>query len=220
MIRIAVPRVAESLAAIDHVKRQLPFATSKALNDVTLVFQQRERVHLGKIFTLRRRAWAERNVKVQHFATKSELYARIAIEAPGDPSRSDIIGKFEEETQKRPAPGYKRIAIPADARRTKSDIVRRNERPRAFNFRDQGGRTIGDRRTFIAPLRRQAGARGIFQRVGKGKGSRIRMLYFLKPGAVPIDPDLDFYENAIETVRQQWSEKFDARLREALSTAR
>lgn len=218
MIRIAIPRVSEALASLDHVKRQLPFATSKALADVALEFQKRQRGHHGKIFTLRRRDWAEKNVKIEHFPTKSELFARIAIVAPGDPSRSDILGKFQEQTQKRARGGS--IAIPAEAKRTKADIVRKGERPKAFNFRTEGGRTVGDKRTFIVPLRRQAGARGIFQRVGKGKGARIRMLFFLKPGAVPIDPDLDFYEIAMETVRTTWSEKFDRRLREALSTAR
>lgn len=218
MITIAIPRVSEALTSIEHVKRQIPFATSKALADIALEFQRRQRVHLGQIFTLRRRTWAERNIKIAHFPTKTELYARIVVESPGDPNRSDIIGKFEDQRTKRARDG-RSLAIPAEARRTSADIVRKSDRPRAFNFRSEGNRAVGDRRTFILPLRSRAGARGIFQRVGRGKGSRIRMLFFLKPGAVPIEPTLDFYDTAIATVREEWGEKFDRRLREALASA-
>jgi hypothetical protein len=218
MIRIAV-RSDPALRSLEHIARQLPFAVSKALNDLGIEFQRVERAHLGRAFTLRRRDWAEKNVKITHFAKKTDLHTTIAIESPGDPSRSDILSKFESDTQKRPKDG-KSIALPVDAKRSKADIVRKAERPRAFNFRLEGNRTVGDRRTFILPIRSQPGARGIFQRVGKGRGSRIRLLFFLKPGAVPIDPDLDFYENAMTTINNQWREKFDSRLREALATAR
>ena len=64
------------------LRKQLPFATKEALNDTAEDFQKAERARLGKIFTLRRKLWAERSIKISPFATKQRQEVRIAIDPP------------------------------------------------------------------------------------------------------------------------------------------
>ncbi len=75
-------------------------------------------------------------------------------------------------------------------------------RPKGFRFKRVGRSIRGERRTFIIP------GVGIFQRVGRRKNSRIRLLYRFKT-SVPIDRRLDFIANAERVVQQMFDRNFD-----------
>lgn len=193
----------------DVQKRQIPFATKEALNATALDFQKAQRARLGTIFTLRRKAWAERSIKISPFATKSSPLVRIAVEAPGDKSRSDILGKFETDTSKVAKQGT--LAVPVEARRTKAGLVQERDKPR---------RVIDEGRAFI---RKVGGRTFIFERLksrtAKKLGRAIRLLYTLVR-AVPIKPELEFVKTARKTVGDRWGFNFRKAFEKAMRTAK
>lgn len=188
--------------------KQVPFATSLALNETAKDFQKAQRARLGDIFTLRRKQWAERSVKIKPFATKTKQEVRISIDPPG--GRHDILGKFETDTVKRPVSG-EHVAVPVDAKRSRSGIVQARDRPR---------RAIAEGRAFI---RRVGGRVAIFERLKTRTAARlgktVRLLYALVR-QVPIKPELEFRKTARETVAKRWGPNFRAAFERAMRTAR
>jgi hypothetical protein len=169
---------------------QVPYAASLALNATGLQVQAAERREIGEAFTLRRRDWAMRNVKIgrEDFATKTKLRTIVRMEAPGDASRSDILSKFEQGGTKRPREG-KSLAVPGDVQRTGTGVIPRSKRPKAFNlrpahakgttvFRGKGrsrsGTTVlvGDKGVFAVLNADGTGA--IYQRTGISVGPKGR----------------------------------------------
>lgn len=91
-------------------------------------------------------------------------------------------------------------------------------RPAAFNFEPHGGDVaIGDKRTISI---QSPGGRGvILRRVGRGRNSRLRRLYFFVPD-VPIEPELDFEANARRVVDDRFEGHFEFAFDRAVRTAR
>ncbi|MEQ9569057.1 MAG: hypothetical protein RLN75_02615 [Longimicrobiales bacterium] len=76
---------------------------------------------------------------------------------------------------------------------------------------------IGDKRTVSIF---EPGGRGvILQRVGRGKSSRLKRLYLFVPD-VPIEPELDFEDNARRVVRDEFDGHFAEAFDRAVRTAR
>ena len=199
---------------------QIPFATSRAINDVAKLAQEKQRKHQRKIFTVRRPQFVDKAVKIKPFASKRSLSAIIQIAPPGGAKTRDILTKFETDRTKRPRDG-RSIAVPVNVKRTAAGVVRKNLRPRALNLRKHGGagRVLrGDRRTFL--IRNAAGGGGgIFQRFG-GKGStEVRLLFALVP-RVSITPDLEFLDNVTQIVNTRFADRFSLRFDEAIRSAR
>lgn len=210
----------------DLAERQIPFALAKSLNATVaaprsgssglVTIQGEERLQLRKAFELRRPEWADRSIKVTHFATKKEPWATIGIHPPGSAggSRADILGKFETDREKKPKDGHT-IAVPVSSRikRSNKGIISKRDRPRAYNFRQVGNAIRGDRGTFI--VRNPDGSGWIFQRTKRGVFPLYRLLT-----EVEIDPDLHFVETAFRTVDRVWTLNMQRALEEALRTAR
>jgi hypothetical protein len=226
MITIDV-NTSEALGWFDRVSHdQLPFAMSKALNATATDFQVAERAHLRSIFSLKREQWADRSIKVTHFAKKTELWAKIEVAPPGGDAKSDILGKFEDETIKTPHNGHRALVIPLDAKRTGAGVVSESIKPKNLNFRrisTSGAATIyrGDKKTFMVQT---ADGRGfILQRTGPGihgdlfAGSSV--LFVLRPSA-PIKPDLHFESTGQQVVDEMFFRRFDEAWEIALATAR
>lgn len=216
-IVVDVDKCTRDLDAI--AQKQVPFALANTLNALAKEGQLQARVRMHRIFTLRRPVFAERSVKIVHFANKRELFATVGIHPPGSlgDSRSDIFTKFETDTQK--VPKGRTIAVPVSARlkRNNAGIIAKRERPAAYNFR-QVGRTIrGDRRTFI--VKKPDGSGVILQRTGKGKGSQVQALYILVKRA-RIKPDLNFIPTFARVVDKNSEPFFTRELNKALSTAK
>lgn len=216
----------------------MPYALSKTLNDVGALAQYRERQRMGNIFTVRRKAWVDNSVKTTKFAKKNDLVTEIAIESPGGGTRSDILGKFETQTQKLPH-GGRSVVIPVAARKSKADIVPQGMRPKAFNFKRVGGSRAlnhnysqkirggvgrgalevyeGDKRTVM--IRNAQGKGVVLQRVGKGKKHQgMRVLFFLTP-KVKLTANLKFIDTAKEAATHA-KDFFAARFAEAMFSAK
>jgi hypothetical protein len=185
-----------------HVhQRQIPFATSKALNQTANDVQAAIRQSLpGLGFTLRRKAFIERTIYRQpgvDFSTKHKLSAGVRIH----PQR-DVIAKFETDTVKRPDRGSN-LAIPGPAVRPNfSAVVGKAWTPKALG-----------QKAFKLKLKR--GGYGLFWRVAR----RNEFLYTLKPH-VPLNHVLHFVDTARRTVALRWALRMVDAFNHAVRTAR
>jgi len=197
--------------------KQIPFATSRAINKTALDVQVAMRTHMHSVFTVRRPGYIDKAVKIKPFATKNSPTAVIAIDPPGE--RDDILEKFEQGGEKRPVSGQ-RLAVPVDARRSKRGIVTAADRIKAMNFKPHGrsGNVfVGDRNTIMI---KKPGGRGvILRRVGRGKNARARVLYVLQP-RVRIKALLRFEQTTVRVVSKNFAGNFAAAWQEAIATAR
>jgi len=210
------PRAALRLTGA--VLRQFDYAVARALNLTATDFQAAERQRIEARFTLRRRDFVLRTVKIERagFARRGKLYVDVGI----DPKR-DILAKFEPGGLKR-ARGGGALAVPQEVRRSQTEVIPRGRRPRAFHFRvhrtKRGAVQLkGEKRTFILEQGFLRG--GIFQRVGRGRRSTVRLLY-LFTRAVPIEPDLRFVETARKVCQTRFTSNFQRAFVEALRGAR
>lgn len=238
MIRVHFESAGLERTLLQLYSDQIPFATAVAVNEAAKAFQVYQRRHMHGAFKVRRQSWVDRNVKITHFAKKQEgrRYAEIAIVSPGSGSRSDILAKFEVRTTKRPR--GRSIVVPNTVKRTKSDIVSKANRPKAFDFKlhGKGGKATvyrGDKRTFM--IQRADGSGGIYQRYGKklarthkggiagrprrSRDTTTRLLYSLTPDA-QLDDRLKFKVNAHATVKKVWATEFQKAFSRAVSTAK
>lgn len=212
---------------------QVPFAVATAINRTARDFQDAQRDLMRDRFTIRR-PWVLQGVKINRgdFATKTKLEARVHI----DPAR-DFLVKFEEGDTKRPRGS--RIAVPQEARRTKTGVVSRTQRPRALKFVKwgEGAKAVvfrGEKRTWM--VQRKGGGGEIYQRIGRrraGKtrtgrqmrrdaGSRLsttRRLFIFTPEADTPDT-LNFEETARRTVQDRFDANFSDAFDRAVRTAR
>jgi hypothetical protein len=219
MIRITVDTASFAAQMDDFAKNQLPYATMKALNTTATDFQSAEQGHIAQNFTLRRVAFMLRQVRIdrEDWATKEKLETVIKI----DPNRN-ILGKFEEGGTKTSRNPQGSIAIPIEAKTSKADIVLASNRPKAFMLVTQntkGGYSIakGLKRVFL--IEGPDGKGEIFQRVGTGKSSKLRLLYDLEK-SVPIPAMLDFIPTARRIVAENFPRNFAAAFALAMNTAK
>lgn len=217
MIEITVDPT-KALAQLDRdEKQQIPFALSRAINSTALDVQRAGRNRFRSVFTLRRPDWADRSMKIKQFATKRNPVAIIGIESPGNAQRSDILAKFETDTQKVPRGRSLAIPVGANVKRNNKDIITKAQRPAAYNFHKQGNRIVGDRRTFI--IRKPDGSGLILQRKGRGRRSQTFALYILAKRARLV-PDLKFIPGAQSVVDTRFNQHMQREFDNAMRTAR
>ncbi len=192
---------------------QIPFATSKAINDTAKGIQAEQRKGMKKRFTIRR-AYVLQGVKINKFSKKRDLEAIIEI----DPTRAFLF-KFEEGGTTRPR--GTRFAVPDEVRRGKTGVVSRVMRPSRLEFKRWGSGPRaevhrGKRRTFM--VRTPDGQGGVFQRFGRRKSTKLRMLFSFTPKA-EIEPTLEFELTAQtvfqETFTRNFEQSFDRAVRSA-----
>lgn len=214
----------EVLGMLNSLHKQAPFAISRALNNLAVSGQHEVQARLGTAFTLRRRVFVERTVKMLQFANKRALVAVVGI----DPER-DFLAKFEEGGQKRSLTG-RSLAVPIAARRGKTGIVVKSMRVRELQLRAQHTKSgavqlKGLHRTFA--VKGPTGG-AILQRVGrKAKGrtlseeiaaGSVRVAYAFKR-SVPIPASLQFYAT-FQRAAEKWPQFMEAAWAQALATAR
>lgn len=221
-------------------QRALRDAIMATLTDV----QKAERTSLPTRVKFRNTAsksWGERSVKITQFPKREVLRGAIGIQAPGDPTRSDILGKLEEDSVKRPTRGDAIAINEQQPFKSKGDWAKR--RPKALNLRLAGksGATqiyFGDNGTFM--IKMPGGQGGIYQRSGrKVKGERraaaarlasdvgtrrtrdlsIRTLYRFTPFA-EIGKRLHFEDVGMGVVRARFSENLAEAIRLQLNEGR
>ena len=213
--RITLDTKAVTAQLTDLQQKQLPFARSLAVNNLGLAFQRAERERLASIFTLRRKDFIEKQgvKRISPADTKQNPSVTYGMDR-----KADFLQKFEHDTAKLPTKGAgHNIAIPALARRNKSDIVTTPNRPKALLARL--GHKKGAGRVFIVENAKGRLGPGIYQTTGRqGKGA-LKALFTLKP-RVSIDPELAFEATARKVATERWSQIFDEALAFALKTAR
>ena len=192
-------------------ERQLPFAITAAINDTLALAQNAERAEIARRFTIRRKPFAERSVKIAKFAKKGAPVGELAIESPG--GRSDVFGKFEWGGTMRPRDG-RSLAIPvtgSTVKRSERTVVRHELRPGALL---EAGQTPAGNRVFLRT--RSDGRRALFEAMPKG---RARLLYRLRPSA-QLEARLGFVDTAARVIPRAFPIAFRASLARALATAR
>lgn len=184
---------------------QVPFATSKAINELAKSFQRQQTGHMEQEFTVRNRLFVSRAVKIKPFATKRSLKATVQIEPPGGPRTADILAKFEGGGTKKPRGS--RLAVPQQVRRTKTGKVSTSLRPSNLQLTTVTSTVSkGAKRTFS--IRLPGGRGGIYQRVGRGRRGKVRLLYSFIPRA-RIKPVLGFFRRARMVARREFDGIFD-----------
>lgn len=212
-ITVSVDTVEVIAWARELFQDQIPYATAKAINATALDFQRVQRRHQEEIFTIRRKQFFDRAVKISTFARKDSPTAVVGIDPPGGQSRADVITQHEEGGTK--LPEGKSLTIPDAAKRTQGGggIIRKRDRPRAYDFKrvsTRGATEVmkGNRRTFL--IRNADGSGVIRQRTGPGEFGTFKgtvVLFRLTPKGA-IEPVLDFYENAEKTVDDVFGDHF------------
>lgn len=194
---------------------QLRFAASFAINLTAKGIQAEERAGLKERFTIRR-AYVLQGVKISKFSTKRDLEAHIEI----DPTRRFLL-KFEEGGVTQPRGTS--FAVPTTAaKRTKTGVLRRAQRPKALElkFHGRGSKAEvfrGKSRTFL--IRRSDGSGAIFQRVGRPGSGKLRQLFSFTPEA-QIDPDLEFELTARTVFQETFNRNFEFAFDRAVRSAR
>lgn len=218
--------IAPALRAIGAVTKQIDFATANALNDTAFEFRDAERKGISERMTVRRE-FVVQGIQVprEGRARRDHLVAEVEVEA-----KRDFLAKFEKGGTKRPRDGHS-LAVPEDARPSPRELIPKRLRPRALQVADGPAQTISFRKngTIRRGKVRQKGqglfrtflieGMGIFQRVGRGGGSSVRLLYAFTPQA-QIDPELRFFETARDVFDRSFSKHFQRRFLEALRSAR
>lgn len=181
----------------DVVKKQIPFATSRALNKTAEDIRKEELSNLEKKFTLRK-PWYKPgtklgiNVKKSH---KTNLTAEVYTRAP-------FMKLHETGGTKKPRSG-KYIAIPTtNIKRTKKGLIGKAKRPRNL------------KRSFW--IKSRTGQEMLMQRKSKRK---VEVAYMMEPKA-DIKATFEFKKTGKRVAEQKFKKNFEAALDDALRTAK
>lgn len=207
---------------------QVAFALQKAVRQTMLDVQANQREHQRGIFTIRRKTFVDRAVKIRDWPTKQNPSGIVRIEPPGGAARAGILIDHEEGERRMPRPGHRGRLVEREVRPTPERIAPTRLRPRNLGLRkrtDSGERGFavwhGQRRTFM--IRRPGGGGAIFQRHARGKRGTFegtRLLWAITPEGVKLEPTLDFHENAERIVGERWALNMADAWDRALLTAR
>lgn len=183
-------------------KRQVPYATSVALNDVA--FQVRK--HIVDV------TWpGSVEVKNTRFIGAAlrvkKANKRTLTAAVFDRLGRASLSKHVKGGTKRPRGSS--IAVPTDeVKRTGSGKVRRSQTPRTVLGKPRGFRT-----------RLRSGTEVIGERVGSKRSGRVKILYTLHP-STRIRGRFPFYRDAERVARRRFPGLFKRALERAIATAR
>jgi hypothetical protein len=188
--------------AMQGLSKQLPFATSVALNSTA--FDVREQIverTYPKSFTVRNKRFASAMFRVEK-ASKRKLTAAVF-----DKLGRDYMVKQAEGGIK--TPRGTNIAIPGRLnQRTATGKIPRSRQPR--NLLNNG-------KAYKTTLR--GGQQAIVQPQGRGKSKRLKVMYVLEQRA-NIPQRFDFYEDASMISRRVFDKNFAKAFARAKRTAR
>lgn len=203
MISVQVDTKATQLA-LSGAAEQIPFAVSKALNDLAIAAADAQRADMQTRFTIRNPNVLKYGIVRTRTAKKTDLVSAVGVSTQRTGSREAFgyLNKFERGGRKGPIQGST-VAVPEEARRTKRGIVSASERIKALGLTRVGNQIKGKKRTFLVKPKSGKAAALILQAVGRGKRGRVRVLYVLER-SVPIQPILHLADNARRTVQRDW----------------
>lgn len=182
-------------------KEQIPYATSRAMNDTMVQAQEAEVTNVQSVFNNKVKWWNKANrrtgIRVE-FSNKKNLTAAVYTGA--------YFADLQEEGGiKKPHQG-KRLAVPAQGIPKK--------------YRNKPGlsgvqRALQEPRSFILST---GATPGVWQRKGK-KPRPIRLLFHFEQQAT-VKPRFRFISTARETTEKRFMHNFSQRLDQAIATAR
>lgn len=197
-------------------KKQIPFATSQAINDVAFEAQRAAKKGMDRHLD-NPTPWTKSGVRVKR-GKKSDPTASVylvgAAGLPGNGDRNKYIEFQVEGGIRRPSKRY--IAAPSRGRR-------KNKYGNVPNKVGDIQKMIGDKqRYFVGTPKGQADNPGIWKRIGTSKrssGARIQKMYSFIDRAV-YSKKYPFYKIVGGVVNNQFNKHFRNRLQAALRTAR
>lgn len=180
---------------------QIPFATSKALNETGKDARDAVRARVSKAFNLRSRGLPR--LITSSFSNKRDFpFLEVEVRTPKE-GRFDFFGLHEFGGFKKPTKG-KRLAIPT------SDVARKRKARGGF----RGG--FGPRDLVRSGKGRvtKSGIRGKLTK--RGKDQRL----FTLARRAKIKPTLEFRETAIDTAQRRFPRRMLLEMRNATRTRR
>lgn len=198
-VRSNVKQMSKRLKGIQ--RKQIPFATSLAINDTAFAVRKRivERTY-PRSFQVRNRRFPGQVFRVKK-ATKRRLIGSVY-----DRLGRASLALHAKGGTKRPRGGS--LAVPSEnIKRTASGKVGKARRPR---------NVIQSGKAFKGKIRKDRPA--IFQRTGS-KGRKLKLLYTLEPSA-RLRARFPFYRDAANTARRSFPNNYRRAMRRALKTAR
>ena len=193
-----IPDVVRKLDGV--ARRQLPFAGALALTWTARDAAADLRLELDRVFTLRN-TFLERGIRFSK-ASKRDRRPTAKVFSVDELLVLHVTGGVKR-------PRGKTIALPRAAKRAKSGVLRKNQRPRAV---------LRKPNAFVGRL--DDGASGIFQRRGRGKASRAVLLFRLHPRSVRIAPRFRFGQVVDRTVARSLQRNFGRALSKAIASSR
>ena len=193
--------------------KRLAFSTAQALNETAKEVQREERANLDRKFTIRRKAFMKRLVKIFKFANARQ--GRPFVEIGIDPTRKGVLLPIFEEGGTKPGLRGSDVAIVPITGGPARPTFRRRVPPR-FRISQLafGGKSSADTRPKPGKDARKGKLgtfmthTGIFQRVRK----RIRTLYIFSL-RVRLKKNLGF----IPIARRVFNREFEKQFRKAFN---
>lgn len=177
--------------------QQFRFAVAKALTMTAAEVQQEVRKNMPQRFTLRRQ-WVVQGIRIEK-ATKANLEALVY-------SRDKFMGLQETGGAKNALRRY--LAIPTSmVRRTKTDIIRKSDRPSSLG--DKAEIIEYNGHTWLALKKPRKGA----------GGQQLRLLYLLIPRA-NLEKRLGLEKDGLRVSRARFQANLEMALEQAMRTAR
>lgn len=199
MIKLEITGLRETQAYFDALaKGELRFGIAKGLTSLANGIREKVMQELPGRFTLRTTWWQRGPYAIKTTkATKQNLMSSVFTAAPWM--------RLQEEGGTKQAPG-KRLAMPMlDVKRTKRDLIRANQKPRAlkqaFHIKSKQGLEI------------------LAIRTGRGKRSTLHLMYMLKRSA-QIRARFGFHETAQRVVDQAGLLHIQEGIKYALETSK
>lgn len=182
--------------AVNYAQRQITFACAAGLSKTVKDIQDELRQQLPDRFTIRT-SWVARGIQIST-ASKANLSAAVRVMDP-------FMEAQETGGLKRSQAG-RAMGIPVGARATPTDVTRPTNYP---------GRMLQRPGYFIAPLRTGSPVKAVWRRIGKGKTTRVKLMYVFSH-AVRIKPRFEFVKTATSVALRQFPRRFAEVLQSAL----
>ena len=195
MLRLDMREFEQAATRMGAALDQVPFALSRALNDAVRATDTRLATETWPTHvTARNKSFLKASLEPR-YSTKRDLSVELF-----DRLGHVNLSRLETGGTKRPVKAA-RVAIPtARVARGGGGAVRRNQKP--------------------AALKRKVVKGGlIFQAEGRGKNSKLRLMYKLQPGA-QIKPTVPFHQDFARFMREEARRTFAERMRQAMATRR
>jgi hypothetical protein len=199
-----IPEVVRSLN--DLAFKQVPFATSLALNRVGKTARADQTEGIFERFNVRESGFIKKSVRMRA-AKKSDLRVELSI-------RDAFLIQHDGGGVRLPGDIYSSIVQPIEPGRggigaARGQKLRGRTTPRAV---------LRNRRAFVERTKR--GKLGVFLSVGKGKDAVDQLLFTFEPEQKLTKDRLQFEGTVTSSVARNWEREFGAALAQAIASAR